>query len=54
MPVHRVGFEVAALGPFVPAVDVEDARAAGLGQEAALGHRQRFLESSGVLPPMVP
>ena len=43
---HSVGFEIATFGPFVPAVDVEDARPGrvGLGEQPLLGQLQRGAE----------
>ena len=46
-PVHRVRLEVAAFGPLVPAVDVEDARPVRLRQQALLRQLQRLAEALG-------
>jgi len=52
-PVHRVGLQVAAFGPFVPAVDIKNARAAGPGEQAFLGFLQGGAKFSGVFRPTV-
>lgn len=45
--VEGVGFEVAAFGPFIPAVDVKDAEAVGFGEEALFGHFEGGAEVFG-------
>ncbi len=44
---HLVWFQVAAFGPFVPAVDIEYPWPVRPGKEALLGSLQRLAESFG-------